>query len=455
LPQNAFKSQKLQETSPMQVRIERSNLAKGACHAFAIVATILCVSASGWAGETVLHSFPGGANGSAPVGILALDSAGNLYGATNQGGLNGACSGESCGIVYELSPASGGGWTETVLYSFMGSTDGGNPNSGVILDSAGNLYGTTLWGGDTDCSSVGCGTVYELVRGSGGSWTEKILYEFTGESDGGNPIGGLVFDSAGNLYGTTSAWGDLGGCENNGCGAVFELSPASGGTWTETTLHTFSHLVGDGNAPAASLAIDAHGNLYGTTPLGGLFPNYCPEGCGTLFELMPAAGGSFHYGVIYQFGATATDGQNSAGGVILVEGKIYGTTANGGSASSGTVWELSGSSRGWTETILHSFLSGTDGHSPTSTLVFGPRAIYGTTENGGNTSTACSGGCGTIFRLAPSGSTWTEAPFFRFSGANGSKPNTSGLIEDAAGNLYGITSLGGSSKDGVVFEFAH
>jgi uncharacterized repeat protein (TIGR03803 family) len=445
----------LQETSPMHVQIDRSNLAKSARRAFAIFAAIVCVTASGWAAETVLHSFPGGANGSAPAGILATDSAGNLYGTTNQGGLSGNCSGGTCGVVYELSPASGGGWTETVLYSFLGTTDGGNPQSGVILDSAGNLYGTTLWGGDTDCSSVGCGTVYELVRGSGGSWTEKILYEFTGESDGGDPIGGLVFDTAGNLYGTTSAWGDLGGCNNNGCGAVFELSPASGGTWTETTLHTFSHLVGDGNAPAASLTIDAHGNLYGTTPLGGSFPNYCPEGCGTVFELASAAGGSFHYGVIHQFGATATDGQNSAGGIILVEGKIYGTTANGGSAGAGTVWELSGSSRGWTETILHSFLGGTDGQSPTSTMVFGQYgAIYGTTEYGGNT-TACAPGCGTIFRLAPSGSTWAESPFFRFNSTNGRLPNNSGLTKDAAGNLYGVTGLGGSSNDGVVFEITY
>jgi uncharacterized repeat protein (TIGR03803 family) len=435
----------------MQVRIERSNLAKGACRAFAIVATILCISASGWAGETVLHSFPGGANGSAPAGILAMDSAGNLYGATNQGGLNGACSGESCGIVYELSPASGGGWTETVLYSFLGTTDGANPNSGVILDSAGNLYGTTLWGGDTNCSSVGCGTVYELVRGSGGSWTEKILYEFTGESDGGNPLGGLVFDSRGNLYGTTSAWGDLGGCENNGCGAVFELSPASGGTWTETTLHTFSHLVGDGNAPSASLTIGGLGVIYGTTPLGGLYPNYCPEGCGTVFGLTPVAGGSFRYGVIYQFGATATDAQNPGGGVILLERKIYGTTANGGSVGAGTFWELSGGSRGWTETILHSFLGGTDGQSPTATMVVGPAGtIYGTTENGGNTTACTSGGCGIIFRVKNFDAGWTEAPFFRFNETNGNRP--SGLIKDAAGNLYGVTGLGGSSNDGVVFE---
>jgi uncharacterized repeat protein (TIGR03803 family) len=220
-------------------------------------------------------------------------------------------------------------------------------------------------------------------------------------------------------------------------------------------LHTFSHLVGDGNAPAASLTIDAHGNLYGTTPLGGSFPNYCPEGCGTVFELAPATGGSFHYGVIHQFGATATDGQNSAGGIILVEGKIYGTTANGGSAGAGTVWELSGSSRGWTETILHSFLGGTDGQSPTSTMVFGQYgAIYGTTEYGGNT-TACAPGCGTIFRLAPSGSTWAESPFFRFNSTNGRLPNNSGLTKDAAGNLYGVTGLGGSSNDGVVFEITY
>jgi hypothetical protein len=435
----------------MNTRVERSTLARITNRAFAILAAIMCVTASGWASETVLHSFAGGANGTYSAGVLAMDPAGNLYGTTSNGGVTGNCSGGSCGIVYELSPAVGGGWTETVLYAFLGTTDGGQPQSGVILDSAGNLYGTTLLGGDVGCSSIGCGTVYELVKGSGGTWTEKILHEFTGGSDGGNPFGGLVFDSAGNLYGTTSAWGDLAGCAGNGCGAVFELSPASGGAWTETTLHTFSHLINDGNAPHAALTIDAHGNLFGTTTFGGSY-NYCENGCGTVFELMPAAGGSFHYGVVYEFGAAATDAQNPSGGVTLAGTKIYGTTTYGGPAGAGTVWELSHSKIGWSETVLYTFEGGTDGAFPTSTMILGALGdLRGITNNGGNT-TACSGGCGTIFRLIHSDSAWTEAPSFRFNKADGELPANSGLIKDAAGNLYGITSLGGSSNLGVVFK---
>jgi hypothetical protein len=440
----------------LHIPIEKSILARSIYRAFAIAATILSVTVCGWAGETVLYSFPGGANGSNPQGVLAMDSSGNLYGTTFGGGLNGNCSAGFCGVVYELSPSVGGGWTQTVLYSFKGTTDGGNPQAGVILDSAGNLYGTTVEGGDTSCSAIGCGTVYELVRGTGGTWTEKILYGFTGGADGGNPIAGLVFDSAGNLYGTTSAWGDLGGCSGNGCGSVFELSPGADGTWTETTLHTFSHIGRDGNDPAASLVIDAHGNLFGTTALGGLFPNYCSDGCGTVFELRPAVDGSFDYGVIYRFGATSTDGEGPVGGILLgPEGSLYGTTNVGGSGSSGAVWEISGSGTGLTETILYSFPGGgTDGLSPTSTMAFSPRGeLYGTTESGGNsTSPGCPDSCGTIFRLTHTGTTWTASPPFRFDGPDGARPGNSGLIRDAAGDFYGVTANGGSTGSGVSFD---
>jgi uncharacterized repeat protein (TIGR03803 family) len=217
-------------------------------------------------------------------------------------------------------------------------------------------------------------------------------------------------------------------------------------------LHTFSRLNNDGNASYSSLVFDGHGNLFGTTAFGGS-GNFCSRGCGTVFELMPAAGGSFHYGVIYEFGATATDGQYAGGGAVVAgEGKVFGTTTGGGPAGGGTVWELSRSQTGWTETVLYNFQGGTDGASPTSTMVFGSRGdLFGTTNNGGNT-TACNGGCGTIFHLSHSGSTWTETPPFRFNGANGRVPEDSGLIKDAEGNLYGVTALGGSSNDGTVFK---
>jgi hypothetical protein len=437
----------------MHLSIE-SILARRIYRAFAVAATIVSVTVCGWAGETVLYSFPGGANGSNPQGVLAMDSSGNLYGTTVVGGLQGYCTDSYCGVVYELSPSVGGGWTETVLYSFKGTTDGGDPQAGVILDSAGNLYGTTSEGGDTSCSPIGCGTVYELVRGAGGTWTEKILYEFTGEADGSFPIGGLVFDSAGNLYGTTSALSSEGGCSGNSCGSVFELSPGTDGAWTEITLHTFSHTGRDGNDPTASLVIDADGNLFGTTALGGSFENDCSyEGCGTVFELKRIASGSFDYHVIYRFGTTPTDGQGAVGGVLLGPGgSLYGTTNAGGSNSSGTVWEISGSGTAVTETILYNFPGGTGGYNPFSTMAFSLQGdLYGTTVQGGS-STNCPDTCGTIFHLTRSGSTWTAARFFSFDGADGASPRYSGLTQDSAGNFYGVSADGGSAYEGVVFK---
>ncbi len=290
------------------------------------------------------------------------------------------------------------------------------------------------------------------MRGSGGSWTEKILYEFTGEADGSFPIGGLVFDPAGNLYGTTSALIDEGGCSGNSCGSVFELSPGAGGTWTETTLHTFSHNLRDGNDPASSMVIDGHGNLFGSTASGGS-SNTCPGGCGTVFELKRTAGGSYQYGVIYRFGATPTDGAGPVGGILLGPGgTLYGTTNTGGTTSSGTVWEISGSGTGLTETVLYNFPGGTGGYNPFSTMAFSLQGdLYGTTVQGG-ISTNCPDTCGTIFHLTRSGSTWTAAPLFSFNGADGASPLYSGLIRDAAGNFYGVAADGGSSYDGVVFK---
>ena len=229
----------------------------------------LTPSASGWT-ESVLYSFSGGNDGSEPASGVILDEAGNLYGITYQGGGIG-CGGRGCGTVFQLSP-SGSGWKETILYSFTGGSDGGNPYGGLIFDQSGNLYGTTLFGG-----SGGGGTVFELSP-SGGGWTFTLVYALTGYDAG--PVGSLAMDGAGNLYGTTNANGAYGN------GSVFKLQPSNGG-WIYTTLHDFTYRGPDGSLPVAGPTVDAKGNVYGTTSQGGT--QYCgfEVQCGVVWEITP------------------------------------------------------------------------------------------------------------------------------------------------------------------------
>ena len=251
--------------------------------------------------ETVLHTFTGGADGANPEAELIFDQAGNLYGTTVAGGQNGN------GVVFQLTPA-GSGWTEHVLYNFTGGADGGSPAAGLIFDPAGNLYGTTVYGG------VGnLGTVFQLAR-AGSGWTENVLYSFAGGVDGQNPYASLIRDSAGNLYGTTSS-------------AAYELSPSSGG-WTFSVIYN----IGSGVGYCSSLAMDASGNLYGTTESGG------PYGTGTVFKLAPSSGG-WTPTVLYEFDRGG--GSNPLGGVIGDEkGNLYGTNLYGGAYGGGVVFEL-------------------------------------------------------------------------------------------------------------------
>jgi uncharacterized repeat protein (TIGR03803 family) len=228
--------------------------------ALAIFAATLFVTSTGAAAqERVLHSFGSGPDdGSTPVAGLIFDAAGNLYSTTSGGGTYGP------GTVFELTPAG----TETVLYSFGAFGDGVSPYAGLIFDAAGNLYGTTYGGGAYQCSlGAGCGTVFELSPNGTGGWTETVLHSFGNGTDGAIPSAGLIFDAAGNLYGTTAYGGDYGGY--NGDGTVFELSPNGSGGWTETVLHNFHYNGTDGVSPYAGLIFDAAGNLYGTTREGG------------------------------------------------------------------------------------------------------------------------------------------------------------------------------------------
>lgn len=262
--------------------------------------------------ETIINSFMGNNGEEPPYGNLLLDQAGNLYGTAISGGQYGA------GVVYKLSPL-GGGWTENVLYGFGGvSGDGTTPYSGLIMDAAGNLYGTTDQGGANEV-----GTVYELTP-SGSGWTEQVLYSFTQATDGAFPVGGVIFDSAGNLYGTTSSYGP------NGGGTVFELMASNGG-WTFSTIYSFSGGADEG--PYGGVTMDGSGKLYGTTLLEGA------NGVGSIFKLTPSQGG-WSYSDLYDF-MDLDDGINPYGTLVFnSSGGLYGTAYQGDAHGDGTVFQL-------------------------------------------------------------------------------------------------------------------
>jgi len=263
--------------------------------------------------ETVLHRFSEGSDGTNPISDLIFDQTGNLYGTTNFGGAYGQ------GTVFELVPSQSG-WTENVLYSFTGSSDGSQPWAGLIFDNLGNLYGTTFTGG-----TYNAGTVFQLTP-SGSGWIENVLYSFQEGNDGAGPAGGLIFDSAGNLYGTAS----VGGAGNGG--TAFQLTPSKGaGPWTFTLVYVFS---GDNYyGPAGTLVMDAAGNLYGTTYQDGA------NLCGSVFKLTPTNGG-WAYTNLHDF-TCSSDGGFPAGNVTFdANGNLYSTASQFGTHGYGTVWEI-------------------------------------------------------------------------------------------------------------------
>jgi len=398
--------------------------------------------------ENVLHSFTGSpSDGAGPYAGLTMDSSGNLYGTTASGGNSSNCPSGCFGTVFELASSSGM-YTEKLLYSFTGlNGDGGNPYSSLIVDGAGNLYGTTANGGSG-------GIVFELVNSSG-SYTEKVLYGFTGFTgsgdDGSNPVAGLLMDASGNLFGTTSN----GGSKNcaPGCGTVFELVNSSG-VYTEKLLYIFTGTGnGDGEDPTADLVTDSSGNLYGTTFGGG--SSNCFGGCGTVFELVNSSG-TYREKVLYSFTGTGGDGAYPYAGLMIdPSGNLYGTTYNGGAFNNcnggcGTVFELVNSSGTYAEKVLYSFTgSSGDGANPYGGLVTDPLGnLYGTTYSGGEFNN-CNGGCGTAFELVNSSDSYTERVLHSFMGSDGGNPQ-GGLVMDASSNLYGTTLEG----NGTVFELS-
>ena len=293
----------------------------------------------------ILYSFKGGKDGYLPTGDLVFDASGNLYGATDYGGGKGTTCDpvyQFCGTVFELSPpkTKGGQWTEKVLHSFAGGTDGANPNGGLILDGKGVIYGTTAAGGDEgeQCGSGGCGTVFELKPPTkkGGAWVETVLYRFKSTPDGTTLGAGVIFDKSGKLNGATVD----GGGGNFGSGTIFRLAPHSNGKWTEKVLYSFQDN-GDGGQPRSGLVFDSKGTLYGTAASGG-GSNFA----GTVFQLAKDSAGRWVFAAVYSFnGVNNGDGAFPSGEIVLSAGKIFGTTEVGGTGSScqggcGTVFEV-------------------------------------------------------------------------------------------------------------------
>jgi uncharacterized repeat protein (TIGR03803 family) len=378
--------------------------------------------------------------------------------------------------------------TPTALYAFTGP-DGIGPVLGVTFDSAGNLYGVASGGGSSNN-----GTVYELMPGKNGTWTEKTLHSFTGKS-GFTPVTPVVFDSKGNLYGTTK----LGG--TNGVGVVYELSPSDSGKWTLTVLHNFGGSR-DGAYPLGDIFIDSTGDIFGTTEGGGAYGDGTEIQGGTVLKVSPKSGGGWSETVLHSFGS-GNDGNQPKGGVILdANGNAYGTTFKGGTNAQGTVFELSASGGSYAEKVIHNFNSGQsqgDAANPATGLTFDSAGnLYGGSTAGFDSPLFEAGG--TVYELIPqSGGTWKEkvivtlgfdqfseaiysglvrdragniygvtldsngSSLFEvtgtnytflsaFTGTTGTRGAVGSLVMDSAGNLYGAASAGGANKDGVVFE---
>ena len=392
-------------------------------------ALVVTLAGAAWGAPKykVLHAFSGSVDGGGLWGSLVFDSQGDLYGTTSGGGPYGQ------GTVFELSPDSNGRWSETVQHGFPSFPhDGQGPTSNLILDTAGDLFGTTLGGGDHDG-----GVVFELMRNTADR-AESILYNFCAKprcSDGGSPYAGLVSGNAGNLFGTA--------------GAVFKLFPTSHG-WREVVLHSFTCHRGNGCDPYAGTIRDPAGNLYGTTERGGA------HDVAIVYRLRRSASGWKEI-LLHSFGGFHDDGQVPGVGALASDdsGDLYGTTVQGGSntcvdVGCGTVFKLTlGSDGDWKETILYNFEGNANGSGPGGGVVRDKAGnLYGTTVYGGTMSCAC----GVVYKLAPgSKGKWTYTVLHRFTGSDGAQPDAN-LILDGRGNLYGTTVTGGEGGAGVAFE---
>jgi uncharacterized repeat protein (TIGR03803 family) len=376
-------------------------------------------------------------------GPLVFDTAGNLYGASGGSFLPTL---DGCGTVWELSPSASGTWTKKTIYAFACTPDGNQPNGILTFDGAGNLYGTTYYGGASNY-----GTVFELSPNGQGGWIETTLYSFTGQSDGGYPGANLVLDKSGNVYGSTSLGGQLYSCLSNGnavgCGVYFELSHNPDGSWTENVLYGL--LPNDG-AGTVQMEFGTDGNLYGVTAYGP-YQNYNNPGYGLLFRLS-ASGGSWNYTILYAF-LGGPDGAYPTSLFLGSDGNWHGSTAGGGTLSicpgCGTIFSITPQKNyPWKDKILYKFGRTNQGTNPTGVIADQAGNLYATA--GYQYTNQC---CGVVSKLTKSASgRWNASVLYGFpSGNDGSWPSTA-LAQDSAGNLYGTAFYGGQYSSGMLYE---
>lgn len=388
---------------------------------------------SAWILQT-LYAFQGsshGNDGAHPTARIMLHN-GIPYGATQAGGLAGCANNGGCGTIFYLQPplavchTSLCPWKETVLYRFGGHADGGNPVGDLLVDSSGNVFGSTSGGGNSGCNyqpGNACGVVYKLTsRG-----VESVLYQMPGGSGGTYPESGVAFDSSGNLLGTTSQGGAA------SLGTIFELTPSQGG-WSESSLYQFQSGAG-GKVPWAGLTPDGAGNFYGATTSGGA------SGGGTIFQLTPS-GGAWNYTPIYSFSAGASGPVSNL--TIDSSGSLYGTIPSGGAFGHGSVFKLIRVNGSWTYTSLHDFSGGSDGAQPAGSVVVDANGnVYGTALAGGSSN--CTGGCGVVWMVSQ-GLTITTSSLP--SGITG-QPYQAQLAASGGQPPYTWTLIGGSLPNGL------
>jgi uncharacterized repeat protein (TIGR03803 family) len=399
-----------------------------------------------------LYSFVGGKHGSRPNGVVA-DASGALYG---DGTLSGQCDiGRGCGVIYKLTPPAAGkhGWKQSVLFTFDNG-NGADPEATLLLGPQGQLYGTTIGGAGGNCVD-GCGNVFEVIPPAPGKtkWTQTQLHVFNAGSDGWEPDSGVIADANGALYGTTPLGGSS-GCDGSGCGVVYRLTPPAAGqtAWTETILYSFTDGA-DGAGPSGALLFDGIGNLYGTASGGG---NVTGAGTVFELSPPTGGGAPWTETTLYSFSGT-DGSEPIAALIGDPSSAFYGTAAAGGSGTHGVAFMLSPPTKAgdpWTETVLHNF-SGPDGWDPQGGLVADASGnLYGTTAVGGAGCSLNSNGCGTIFKLTkpahPKGA-WKQKILHNFNGTTGYNPIAS-MVFGAGGLLYGTSGLGGKDDLGTVFS---
>jgi uncharacterized repeat protein (TIGR03803 family) len=394
----------------------------------------------------IIHAFGGPGDGIASGGGMVLDGKGNLYGTTEGGGTQGGG-----GTVYELSPSGNGQWTETILHSFpvMDPLDGREPN-GLVMDGAGNLYGTTEFDGDGQycVGYITCGTVFELSPGANGEWTETIVWNFCSLpdcADGGNPFVAPTVGPGGSLYGVAGS-------------VAYRLVPESGG-WTLSVLNTFCGIEPNcptGSQPSSPLTLDGAGNLYGETETGG----DCSSGdlgCGVVYVLHQQTNGQWEEIVLHDFQKSGgDDGAGPQGGLSFHDGGLYGVTEAGGDGCAlgcGTAFELMrGSGNSINEQIVWNFggHGGAQGVTPNGGVAFNQQGdLFGVTAGGGE-----SGGYGIVYGMGlRKNGEWAFQVLHTFDGSDGVEP-LGRLAIDSQGNLYGVAGGGGSIGGGVAFELS-